>query len=570
MRVQIALATALLAVLLVGGATLSAAWLGRGMVSTMVRGELSELAAVMAGRLDRGMAERYREIGAIAGLEVLKPVWQNDPATLQKILDHLQQSFPDYAWIGFARTDGTVVAATKGMLEGQSVAQRPWFIAGQHGPFVGDVHEAVLLAKLLGPRGQNDGEPFRFVDVAYPVRNAAGEVVGVLGAHLSWDWATDVRASLLGTESQFADADVSILDDKGKVLLGRHTNTVMLNAQQLAHIRSQKSGSGLEYGDDAQAWLTGYARGRGHDNYPGLGWTVVARLPTEIANAPVSRLVGSILLVGLALALVGTFLAWWMASRVSWPLHRITVEADRIGRDEGVHTLPRVGGTREVVHLSQALRSLLRRVGMAEQRLVEAERDAESHAAETRELSLDLERLRKLSETDPLTGLLNRRAFLAAAERQIAYARRYDRAIAIVVADIDHFKRVNDTHGHGAGDMVIREVAARLQGAARDTDLVARFGGEEFVVLLMESDVTAAMTYAERARMLVADSAVEVETGTSVSVTLSLGCTVHNVDDRDVQDAIDRADGALYAAKSSGRNKVRVSLGTVSLAAVAG
>lgn len=570
MRMQIALATAVLAVLLVGGATLSAAWLGRGMVSAMVRSELSELAIVMAGRLDRGMAERYREIGTIAGLEVLKPVWERDPVALQKILDHLQQSFPDYAWIGFARTDGTVVAATKGMLEGQSVAQRPWFTAGVKAPFVGDVHEAVLLAKLMGPRKQNDGEPFRFVDVAYPVRNATGDIIGVLGAHLSWDWATDVRASLLGVDSHFAQADVSILDDKGKVLLGRHTNTVMLNEAQLAAIRAQKSGSGLAYGADADQWLTGYAIGRGHRDYPGLGWIIVARLPTEVANAPVRSLVESILLVGAGLALAGTFLAWWTAGRLSRPLHRITMEADRIGREEGVNTLPRVGGTLEVVHLSQALRSLLRRVGMAEQQLEEAARDAQSFAAEARELSQDIERLRKLSETDPLTGLLNRRAFLAAAERQVAYARRYGRNIAIVVADIDHFKRVNDTHGHAAGDAVIREVAAKLQAAARDTDMVARFGGEEFVVLLMESDVTAAAAYAERARSLIAGSVVKLDASNELAVTMSLGCTVLNADDRDVQDTIDRADGALYAAKTSGRNKVRISLTSIPPTAAAG
>lgn len=564
-RMQVALATAGLAILLVLGATLSAAWLGRGMVSTMVRSELAELAVVMAARLDRDMAERYREIGTIVEMDLLRPVWENDTNALRDVLDGLQRSFADYAWIGFARADGTVVAATKGMLEGQSVAQRPWFVAGKQKPFVGDVHEAVLLAKLLGPR--TDAEPFRFVDVAYPVRNAAGDVIGVLGAHLSWDWATDIRRSLISPESHFSQADVSILDEKGKVLLGRGLNTVMLTPEQLAAIRTNPTGSGLAYGSDADDWLTGYALGRGYRDYPGLGWIIVARLPATVANAPVRDLVSSILLIGLALGVVGLFFAWWLANRLTKPIHMITVEADRIGREAGVYALPRVGGAREVARLSRALRSLLRRIGMAEQLREAAVRDAEAHAAESRELSADVERLRHLSETDPLTGLLNRRAFLSNAERLVAFARRYGRDLAVVVADIDHFKRVNDTYGHAAGDAVIKDVARRLQGNARDSDLVARFGGEEFVVLLMESDVTAAAAYAERVRAAIQASVVALEDGRGIALTLSLGCTILQAGDRDVQDVIDRADGALYAAKTSGRNRVRVTVPSSAAAA---
>lgn len=568
-RTQVALATTALVVILVLGATLATASLGRRIVSTMVGDELTQLAEVMAGRLDRGMFERYREIGTIANMDLLRGIWETDPEALRSVLDRLQLSYPDYAWIGYARMDGTVIAATKGMLEGASVAQRPWFIEGRQGPFAGDVHEALLLARLLGPR--NSSEPFRFVDLAYPVRNAAGETVGVLGAHLSWDWATEVRHSLQTGDSQADQVDVSILDSKGKVLLGRNINAVMLTPEQLAAVQAKRSGAGVAYGEDADQWLTGYAVGQGYRDYPGLGWLVVARLPAEVANRSVEELVESILTVGLGLGIFGIAMAGWLAGRVTRPIHLLSREADRIGREAGAYTLPRVGGAREVLALSQSLRSLLRRVGQAEHRLEEAEREAvaheAAHEAETRELALDIERLRKLSETDPLTGLLNRRAFLAAAERQVAYARRYDHGLAVVVADIDHFKQVNDTHGHAAGDAVIRAVAARLQTAARDTDLVARFGGEEFVVLLMESDVTAAASYAERARGLIAATPVPAEGGAQVQVTVSLGCTVLTAADRDVQDAIDRADDALYGAKAAGRNRVRVLLPTAAAAA---
>ncbi|WP_372530173.1 diguanylate cyclase [Ferrovibrio sp.] len=562
LRAQIALATMILCVLLVAAGSLAAALIGQRKTGELIGRELAELAASMADRLDRGMFERYREIGIIADLETLQPVWQTEPAVLRRTLEHLQASFPDYAWIGFADADGTVRAATRGMLDGASVAKRPWFASGLAGPFIGDVHEAVLLAGLLGPR--TGREPFRFVDVAYPVHGADGAVIGVLGAHLSWDWAEETRRAVLAVNEHFTGAEILVLDSEGRVLLGPNTGARLLDAAQLARVQAQPGGMGLLEGQQA-GWLTGYAVAGGYRSYPGLGWIVLARQPAAIASQPVRDLAQAILLVGFGLSLLGGLAAWILAGRLTRPVRQLTAEAERIGRDDHVHTLPRLGGAREVVLLSRALRSLLRRLGLAEEKLQEAEREIDHQAEETRELSADLERLRRLAETDPLTGLLNRRAFLDAAARQVAYARRYDRALAVVVADIDHFKAVNDRHGHAAGDVAIRAVAGRLQQAARDSDLVARFGGEEFVVLLMESDIAAAVSYAERVRGAIGASPVDLGTdgngrAAAVTLTVSLGCTVLGQDDRDVQDAIDRADGALYAAKAAGRNRVRISV----------
>lgn len=127
----------------------------------------------------------------------------------------------------------------------------------------------------------------------------------MLGVHLSWDWATELRRSLLTRESLFASADVSILDESGKVLLGRNINSKMLRPEQMAALRSKPSGSGLTYGEDADLWLTSYAIGQGYREYPGLGWVVVARLPADIAYQPVQDLVKAILLIGIGLGCVG-------------------------------------------------------------------------------------------------------------------------------------------------------------------------------------------------------------------------------------------------------------------------
>lgn len=555
LRTQVAVATGALCALLVLGASLGAAWVGREKASELIGIELAERSVELADALDRGMFERYREIGIMADLEPLRGSWEGDPALLRRTLERLQQSYPEYAWIGFADTDGRVHAATRGMLEGQSVVQRPWFIDGLKQPFIGDVHEALLLAKLLGPR--SDSEPFRFVDVAHPVHDASGRLLGVLGAHLSWDWAADVRRSVLKADTE---TQISILDAEGRVLLGEKIGESMLSPAETKSLTEKGWGYGIHIGPSVGRSLTGFAVARGHREYPGLGWIIIAQQPAEVALRPVQRLVVSILTVGILLGFLGSLLAWWLAGFLTGPISTITAEAERIGRDDSVQTLPRVGGAREVLQLSQALRSLLRRVGLAEQRLEAAERDMESQAAHSRETSEDIERLRRLANTDPLTGLLNRRAFLEAAERELAVARRYGRKLALVVADIDHFKTVNDRYGHAAGDVAIRQVANMLVQGARDTDLVARFGGEEFVVLLMESDIAAGTAYAERVRSMIMDTRIPIDDARDIRLTISLGCTVLDAADRDVQDAIDRADGALYKAKSAGRNRVRVSL----------
>jgi diguanylate cyclase (GGDEF)-like protein len=169
----------------------------------------------------------------------------------------------------------------------------------------------------------------------------------------------------------------------------------------------------------------------------------------------------------------------------------------------------------------------------------------------------DLHALRALADTDGLTGLLNRRAFLPFAEDALSYYKRYQRQFSILMFDIDHFKRVNDTYGHAAGDEVIRAVGALISDEIRSTDKVARFGGEEFVVLLRETDEHLAATLADRLRRKISELSV-TSGGQTLNFTTSIGCAMSDDSSRDVEDVIQRADKALYAAKSAGRNSVAV------------
>jgi two-component system cell cycle response regulator len=168
----------------------------------------------------------------------------------------------------------------------------------------------------------------------------------------------------------------------------------------------------------------------------------------------------------------------------------------------------------------------------------------------------DNARLEVLAHTDPLTQVLNRRALTVRLASEMDRARRYDSVITLLMIDLDHFKRVNDTKGHLVGDDVLREVAALLQDSVRSVDVVARYGGEEFVVALPETGLQGAVTFADRTRELIENTAFVPAHGV-VRLSCSIGVACFpGPDVASVNDLFARADEALYRAKADGRNKV--------------
>jgi diguanylate cyclase (GGDEF)-like protein len=161
-----------------------------------------------------------------------------------------------------------------------------------------------------------------------------------------------------------------------------------------------------------------------------------------------------------------------------------------------------------------------------------------------------------LATRDDLTGALNRRQFLVLADREWARCRRYEMAAALLMFDVDHFKRVNDLHGHLAGDLMLREMAQAVARTLRQADLFGRFGGEEFIAFLPHTDTLGALDAAERVREAVAKLALEWR-GQEIRTTVSVGVVPLEPDHESLGALIADADLALYAAKDAGRNCVR-------------
>jgi diguanylate cyclase (GGDEF)-like protein len=173
------------------------------------------------------------------------------------------------------------------------------------------------------------------------------------------------------------------------------------------------------------------------------------------------------------------------------------------------------------------------------------------------ERALLFARVQELAIADELTGVPNRRHFFELAGRDLSSAQRHGHPLFALMVDIDHFKRVNDSHGHPVGDEVIREVARRLAAELRGTDIVGRYGGEEFAVVLNQTRPDDIGPTAERLRRAVADRPVPTRAG-PLQVTVSIGSARLAAADVDVPDLLARADRALYRAKRDGRDRVEL------------
>lgn len=325
-------------------------------VKSSIGGGLSEMAMQTADKLDRGMYERFREVRLMARRnDLISPAASQ--AERRRILADMQSTYGYYEWIGLAAMDGTVLVEARGLLEGKNVAKRPWFSNALAGTYVGDVHEAVLLAKLLPVQ---QGEPRRFVDVAFPYLGADGQPAGVMGTHLSWQWARDVERSIIAPVQTRNKVQALIVSAEGVVLLGPEDlldTTVKLGS--LSSAREGRTGYAVEHWPDGRDYLVGYASTKAVGDYPGLGWHVLVRQDIDDAYAPVRQLRSRALWSGGVLALLFSLGGWLLARRITRPLAALAHSADGLRRGDTHELVPAGSSYTEVHQLSGALNALV-------------------------------------------------------------------------------------------------------------------------------------------------------------------------------------------------------------------
>ena len=369
LRAQIGMASAVTVLLLSTILSYIAADISRQHLETSLGEDFAHRAVDTIDVLDRNMFERYREIQIVAGLDDISD--PNNPLTdKREILTQLQQSFDAYAWIGICDTHGIGTVGTGHYLEGKDLSKRPWCSQGRDKPFIGDVHDALLLSKLLP---NPTGEMFYLLDVAAPVRDRNGQFQGVLCGHIYWRWA----AELLNSRRP-ANTDLLLLDKSGLVLAGpvkaRSAFAEIAPHTMQAIGEANKSGYLIERWRDGKTYLVGYARGEGYRDYPGLGWVTVFRQDVTAAFAPAKQLQQHILLAGAGLGLLFAWLGWWLAGRIARPIQQISLAAEKVAAGNLQFSPPAIAGNGEVAHLADSIRGM---VAALVQEIAERERAEE-------------------------------------------------------------------------------------------------------------------------------------------------------------------------------------------------
>lgn len=354
LRAQISLATAAMVMLLSVALSYYAADISRSQIE-QTEGDAFALRAKNAlDVLDRGMFERSREIQNAAILDDIR-----DPGIpvdhKREILARLQATFSAYAWIGICDEKGIGLVGTGQYLEGKDLSKRPWCSKGREKTYIGDVHDALLLSKLLP---NPSGESFYLVDVAAPVNDRNGVLQGVLCGHIFWRWADEVLDS-----KQTPGKDIFLISRDGTVLSGPvkpQTKLADLSSETSRLIAGDKgAGYQLVKWNDGKTYLVGFSKSSGYREYPGLGWVSVVRQEVGSAFEPARNLQQHILKVGAALGLLFAWLGWLMAGRISRPIFRISQAADRIAAGDLTYDLPPQLGDGEVAHLSTAIHDMV-------------------------------------------------------------------------------------------------------------------------------------------------------------------------------------------------------------------
>lgn len=505
--------------------------------------ELSVIATGLASNLGQTLYERMREVELLSQRSEL----MNSPLGSSKVKQQLalvKQNYPYYAWIGVTDSQGTVRADATDLLTNESVAQRPWFSAGLAGSYVGDAHRAVLLAKSLD--NPDSAEPLRFVDFAAPIRSPSGELRGVVATHAQWSWVSDVIADFMPEGIDYQGAQALILNRNGQII---HPYSAIDAVSLPEDMPASNQFATLAWGSTQYLTSLVDVDSKLQD---GLGWQVVIRQPKSIALRDVEQLQRSILIAGLVAVVFAVFMSHRLANRFSRPVERLAHTANRIGEGNEDEVIPSHNELAEIQLLSDSLRNMTDRLLARKRALQDNNRLLEQRVEErTKALAKANQELERLLRHDALTGLLNRRAFSEALHDEFNRMQRHNELFSIIMLDIDHFKEVNDQFGHHVGDEVLEHLAQVLRDAIRETDWVARFGGEEFVVLLPNTQEGAEVV-AEKIR-----AAVEASNPPTIDgLTVSLGCATATLSDDDADVVLNRADKAMYSSKREGRNKV--------------
>lgn len=435
-----------------------------------------------------------------------------DTALLNAEVRRLRLQDQDFNSIIIANADGEVLEAYPDIRQATSHPR--------HSP---EIQQALAARKRFVSSAFISRGGNLVIFISEPIFAADGSYLGIVGGSVFLKKESALHTTI-GSHFQLDGTIVFVGDTKRQLLY--HTNPELIGTQI-----------------DGSPTLDAALRGEGGmldaPNYVGVPmlagfapvaqthWAVVAQQPREIALAPLREMMRKVLLYSMPTAIIGLLLILWMAHRLTKPLRQLAQSATQLSANETSEQLHRIDAWyAEAAAISRALLT-------GGQLLQDKFRT-----------------LRDQAQNDALTGLPNRRALQLALDTLMISGEMF----AVLALDIDHFKRVNDTYGHDAGDDVLKHLADLLRHSSRQQDLPCRVGGEEFIMLLPGTGVADARRIAERIR----EAVEQADTPHVGRLTLSIGVACRQADTDQAETLLKQADEQLYKAKQNGRNRVEV------------
>ncbi|MNO37065.1 Cyclic di-GMP phosphodiesterase Gmr [compost metagenome] len=495
---------------------------------------LSGIAFQMSNKLDHFMWSKAGEVDLLAGLAAFQEPGQEHE--IKELLERLKTNFPSFSWIGYLDTEGNVLAATDDILVGTNIASRPVFTEGIKGKFIGDVHEAVLLAKLLPNPG---GEPLKFVDISLPVKNKNGTTIGVLTTHLSWEWSKRIQSTIFQPDMiDSKELEIFIISKKDDTVLMGPQDMIgkPLQLESVKKAQNGENGWELVNWPDGKSYLTGYAYGDGYLDYEGMGWAVLVRQPEDLAFSSVNNLRNFFFITGGIAAALFAFLGSLLAERISRPIRGLTQAANRLRAGENI-VIPEYKTFTELFILSRSLRSLVESLNRTESALGD---------------------MKTLAHKDQLTGLPNRVALEGYLEQTLHELNLDKEILVFMYLDLDGFKTVNDTLGHQVGDILLQKVAHRLVSMSLPGNIVVRLGGDEFLYIIrMEKSETLMADLEQLGNGIITKlNKPFVIKLNQIDIGCSIGVSLYPMNGTNPSDIIQMADECLYHSKQTGKNRI--------------
>jgi diguanylate cyclase (GGDEF)-like protein len=449
---------------------------------------------------------------------------------LQKYLDIVHKRFPVYKGLVVAAKNGDVMAATSDQVAEELVSSANLF-ADLHGdamlsPPQISMDRSAVCQWLFAPLGIDDDE-------------AASYMVGKIDLSALGELLEEVRLGKGG--------DLFLMDSQGKLLtqprfanrnlIGLHAMQVPTRDDGTMQIDKKKS-----YGD--RVVFSSITR------LEDTGWWLAYQEDFRIAMEPVLNTQTKMWVFVVFIGVAFIFASLKIVQSMMRPVRALKLGAERI--NEGlVGVQIRRGSNDEIGLMIDTFNEMAKTITLSKAELQYKNKVLNSQNDQLQEMNQKLE---ELSITDGLTGLFNHRHFWNILNTELSRVNLYEGDLALLLIDLDDFKRINDQFGHSVGDQLLQQIAQTLKDTVRDTDIVARYGGEEFAILLPDTDKDGVENVAEKLRVNVENTRFKVpETDIMISVTISVGVSVFRGNRRELFNSADRA---LYISKSEGKNRV--------------